>query len=91
MAIYGDADSLNNETNLVTPATVLKFNPIVEVKLIQKNKYKIEMVEWFDGNHQDEIDSMVIYPIELGFFVEFKNNKDRDFAGKGFRQQTFWR
>jgi hypothetical protein len=86
MAIYGDADSSNNETNLVAPATTLKFNPIVEDKLIQKNKYKIEMVEWFDGKPQEEIDSMVIYPVELGFFVEFKNNKDRDFAGKGFRQ-----
>ena len=68
MAIYRDADSSNNETNIVAPATLLKFNPIVDVKLIQKNKYKIEVVEWFDGNPKDGIDRMVIYPIELGFF-----------------------
>ena len=29
---------------------------------------------------------MIIHPIELGFFVEFKNHKDGDFTGGGFRQ-----
>jgi len=85
MAIYTNPDSSNKDTNLA-PVNTLKLNPIVEDRLIQKNKYKIEMVEWLDGKPNEEIDSMIIYPVELGFFVEFKNSKDRDFAGKGFRQ-----
>ncbi len=44
------------------------------------------MVEWVDGKPKEEVDSRVIHPIELGFFVEFNNHKDSDFTGQGFRQ-----
>ena len=78
--------SPNNEATDLASAVSLRLNPIVGDDLIQKNRYKIEMVEWVDGKPKEEIDSMVIYPIEIGFFVEFKNHKDSDFTGVGLRQ-----
>jgi hypothetical protein len=78
--------SQNNESTDLASAVSLRLNPIVGDDLIQRNRYKIEVVEWVDGKPKEEIDSMVIYPIEMGFFVEFKNHKDGDFTGEGFRQ-----
>lgn len=44
------------------------------------------MVRWIDGRSRNELNRMVIYPVEMGNFIEFKNKDDKMLTGHAFRQ-----
>ena len=54
--------------------------------LLRIEKYDIEIVKGLDGNYWEDIDTMLIYPIEMGSVVEFKNHDNKSQPGYGFRQ-----
>ena len=73
-------------SNYLSPANELKFGSCVSEDLLRIEKYDIEIVKGIDGNYWEEIDTMLIYPIEMGSVVEFKNHNNKNQPGYGFRQ-----
>lgn len=72
--------------NYLAPAMELKIASCVSEDLLQIEDYEVEIVKGLDGNHWEEIDKMLIYPLEMGSIVEFKNHDNTSQPGYGFRQ-----
>ena len=58
----------------------------VSEDLLPIEDYEIEIVKGIDGNYWGDVDTMLIYPIEMGSIVEFMNHDDESQPGYGFRQ-----
>ena len=73
-------------SNYLSPANELKFASCVNEDLLHIEKYDVEIVKGIDGNYWEDIDTMLVYPIEMGSVVEFKNHDNKNKPGYGFRQ-----
>jgi len=73
-------------SNYLSPVNELKFESCVSEELLRTEKYDIEIVKGIDGNYWEEIDTMLIYPIEMGSVLEFKNHDNKNQPGYGIRQ-----
>ena len=80
-------DNSSPISNYLTPANELKIASCVSEDLLGIEDYDVEVVKGIDGNYWEGIDKMLIYPIEMGAIVEFKNNDNKSLSGGyGFRQ-----
>ena len=84
-------DNSSSIQNYLTPAQEMKIASCVSEELLPIEHYKVEIIKGIDGNYWPDIDTMTVYPIEMGFYVEFNNSdkkgqQQQHQSGYGFRQ-----